>query len=222
MAEAPASKQAPTPKELSAGTLLEVFGGVKGLIDSSVPVTVFVVARFFVDLNASIVAAVGSGVLVVVLRKVRGESLQQAFSGFFGLVLAVVIVRSTGTGKGIFLPGILITAGSGVAFGVSLLVGRPAIALALAAVDPRYAVWREHAPLRRACVIATGVWTASFFIRAAVATTVYVQYGDKPSDSAWIYVVINAVKWPLIVGSALYTVALVKKADVPHLEPTDG
>jgi hypothetical protein len=30
-----------------------------------------------------------------------------------------------------------------------------------------------------------------------------------------ILVVINAVKWPLIIGSALYTVAVVKAADVP-------
>lgn len=209
----------PAPRELSTKTLLEVFGGAKGLFDSSVPVAVFVLARFFTHLNGAITAAVVAGLLIVVLRKARGESLQQAFSGFFGLVIAVLIARSTGSGKGIFLPGILITAATGVAFLVSLLVGRPAVALGLAAVDPRYGVWRTHPALRRACVISTAVWTLSFFIRAAVATTVYVQYGDKPSDNATILIVINVVKWPLIIGSALLTVALVKKADVPHLDP---
>ena len=212
----------PTSKDLSAATFLEVFGGVRGLIDSSIPVTVFVIAHFFASLNVSIAAAVGSGLVVVALRKSRGQSTQQAFSGFFGLVLAVVIVRSTGSGKGIFLPGIFITAGSGLAFLVSLLIGRPAVALALGAVDPKYAVWKQHAALRRACVISTAVWCASFFIRAGVATTIYLQYGDKPSDSAVILIVINAVKWPLIIGSALLTVALVKNADVPELEPTDA
>lgn len=205
-------------RELSTGTLLEAFGGVRGLIDSSVPATVFVLARFAADLNTSIAAAVVAGLLVVVLRKTRGQSTQQAFSGFFGLLLAVLIVRSTGTGKGIFLPGIFITAGSGLAFLVSLLVRRPAIALALSAVDPRYAVWKEHPALRRACTLSTAVWSASFFIRAGVAATVYSQYGDKPSDNAVILIVINAVKWPLIIGSALLTVALVKRADVPAVE----
>ena len=199
-------------------SLLDVFGGVRGLIDSSIPVTVFVVVNFFASLNVSIAAAVVSGLAVVALRKSRGQSLQQAFSGFFGLVLAVVIVRSTGSGKGIFLPGIFITAGSGVAFLVSLLVRRPAVALGLAAVDPKYSQWKEHPALRRACVISTAVWCISFFIRAAVATTIYLQYGDKPSDSAVIYIVINAVKWPLIIGSALLTVALVKKANVADLQ----
>ncbi len=204
-------------KELSAGSFLEIFGGTRGLIDSSLPATVFVVARFFADLNTSITAAVVTGLLVVGLRKSRGQSTQQAFSGFFGLLIAVLIVRSTGSGKGIFLPGILITAGSGLAFLISLLVKRPAVALALAAVDPRYAVWKEHAALRRACVISTAVWCASFFIRAGVATTVYLQTGDKPSDNAVILVVINVVKWTLIIGSALLTVALVKRAGVPEL-----
>jgi hypothetical protein len=204
---------------LSTGSLLAVVGGWRGLIDSSVPATVFVAARFFTSLNGAIVAAVAAGLLVVGLRSVRGEPAQQAFSGFFGLVIAVVIARSTGTGKGYFVPGIFITAGSGVAFLVSLLVGRPAIALALSALDPRYKVWREHEPLRRATVIATGVWMASFFIRATVATTVLLTVGDAGRDNLVILIVINAVKWPLILGSALLTVALVRRAGVPEPEP---
>lgn len=215
MADAPA----PAPRELTTATLLEIFGGTKGLIDSSVPSTVFVVANFFATRNEAIGAAVVSGLLVVVLRTVRGESLKQAFSGFFGLVLAVLIVRSTGKGKGFFLPGILITAGSGLAFGISLLVRRPAVALALGAIDPRYAVWRDYEPLRRACTRSTAVWCASFFIRAGVASAVALSVGDAAADNLVILIVINAVKWPLIIGSALYTVALVKAADVPALAP---
>ncbi|MCU1593066.1 MAG: hypothetical protein JWO12_458 [Frankiales bacterium] len=201
--------------ELSTASLLAVFGGVKGLIDSSIPSTVFVIAYFLADLNTSIVAAVVAGLLVVGLRASRGEPVQQAFSGFFGLLVSVLIVRSTGTGKTFFLPGILITTGSGLAFLVSLLVRRPAIALVLSAIDPRYAVWKEHSALRKACFRSTAVWTASFFVRAAVASTVALSVGDRAGDNLTILIVINAVKWPLILGSALYTVALVKAAQVP-------
>jgi hypothetical protein len=202
-------------RELTTGTLLEAFGGWKGMFDGAVPATVFVLTRFFASLNASIVAAVVAGLLVVLVRRLRGETLQHAFSGFFGLVIAVLIVRATGTGKGIFLPGIFITAGMGAAFGLSLLVGRPAVAMGLAAADPRYAAWRTYEPLRRACALSTAVWAASFFVRAGVATTVYLAYGDRPQDNLVILVVINAVKWPLIIGSALLTVALVKRAGMP-------
>ena len=206
----------PTRKEISTGSLVDAFGGARGLFDSSLPATVFVVVRLFASLNAAIVAAVAAGLVVVVLRTVRGEPLQQAGSGFFGLLLAVLIARSTGTGKGFFLPGILLTAGSGVAFVVSLLVRRPAVALALAAFDPRYAPWRELPALRRACVLSTAVWAASFFVRAAVATFFYTRPGDHPGT---LLIVVNAVKWPLIIGAALLTVFLVKRADVPELDP---
>jgi hypothetical protein len=202
--------------DLSTKALLSAFGGAKGLFDSSVPITVFVVARFFVDtLNPAIVAAVAAGLVIVAIRKVRGESLQQAFSGFFGLLIAVLIARATGNGKDIFWVGIAITGLSGVAFGISLLAGKPAVALGLSALNPRYAVWPTHEKLRRACVISTAVWMTSFLIRAAVATTVVLTVSDSAKDNLLILIVINGVKWPLIVGSALLTVALVKKADVP-------
>lgn len=206
------------PKELTTGSVLEVFGGWRGLFDGSLPATVFVFSRFFISINAAIVAAIVAGLLVVAVRRVQGESLQQAFGGFVGLLVAVLIVRSTGTGKGIFLPGIFITTGSGVGFGLTLLLRRPAVALALAAADPRYAVWKTYEPLRRACMLSTAVWCASFFVRAAVGTTVYLRYGDSPGDNLAILVVINAVKWPLIIGSALLTVALVKRAGLPVVE----
>ncbi|MCW2545137.1 MAG: hypothetical protein JWM40_2689 [Frankiales bacterium] len=205
-------------KELSASDLLAVFGGAKGLFDSSVPVGVFILARFFMELNGAIAAAVVAGLMIVALRRVRGESLQQAFGGFFGLVIAVVIARSTGSGKGIFWPGIAITAFSGLVFLVSLLVKRPAIALGLTAIDPRYKVWQTHEALRRACYIATTAWCVSFFIRATVATIILLSVGDSDRDGLLILIVINAVKWPLIIGSALLTVALVKQAQVPAVE----
>lgn len=217
----PEPQQHKDDHELTLSSLMTVFGGGKGLFDSSVPVGVFVLVRFFAPLNIEILAAIVAGLLIVALRKARGESLQQAFGGFFGLLLAVLIVRSTGSGKGIFWSGIAITAGSGVLMLISLLARRPAVAMLLSAIDPRYGAWRTHEPLRRAVFVSTFVWMVSFFIRAAVATTVLLAVGDKDRDSLVVYVVINAVKWPLIVGSALLTVALVKRAEVPPV-PTEA
>jgi hypothetical protein len=65
-------------------------------------------------------------------------------------------------------------------------------------------------------MLATAAWAASFFVRAGVAGTIYSVYGDSPADNLLLLVVINAVKWPLIVGCALLTVALVKRAGLPE------
>lgn len=206
-------------REVSTSAFVDAFGGVRGLFDSALPATVFVLVRLVTDeLDPALWSAVGAGVAIVLLRTLRGESLQQAVSGFLGLGVAVLFARSTGSGEGFFLPGILTTAGTGVLFVLSLLVRRPAVGMVLGAFDPKYAGWRQYPPLLRACTIATAFWAVTFFIRAGVAAYVYTRDGDRAGT---LLIVINSVKWPLIVLAAVVTVALVRSAGVPPVEPVD-
>lgn len=208
--------------DLSVRHFLALFGGASGLFDSTLPAVVFIVVKLATDLNTGIVAAVAAGLVVVAVRRARGESLQHAAGGFFGLLLAVVFARATGSGKGFFLPGIIITALSGVGFAVSALVRRPAIALVLVAIDPKYAVWKTNPELRRACVQSTWVWAASFFIRAAVASAVALTVGDDAKDNAILFGVIQVEKYLMLAGAALFTVVAVRRVHVPPLDPTAG
>ena len=203
----------------SVSAFADALGGGRGLLDSALPATVFVLVRLATDdLTRAVVVALLTGVALLALRLRRGEPLQQVGSGFFGLVLAVLVARATGKGEGFFLPGILTTAATGVVFLGSLLAGRPAVGLALAAYDPRYGAWREHPGLRRACTIATAVWAATFFVRAGVAAWVYRFDGD---NDGLLLVVVNAVKWPLIVGAAVLSVVLVKRSGFRREELPD-
>ena len=196
---------------------MQAIGGVRGLLDSGIPATVFVLARLLTDqLSTSVVLALASGVALGALRRSRGEPLTQVGSGFFGLLIAVGFALFTGTGKGFFLPGIFLVAASGVGFCLSLALGKPAVGLALEAYDAKYAGWREHPGLRRAVSIATAVWALSFFVRAGVATYVYNQPGDHVGQ---LFVTINIVKYVLIVGAALATVALVKASGYVAPDP---
>ena len=202
--------------EVSATTFVDARGGGRGLFASALPATVFVVARLISgSLTTAVVVAVVAGLLIIALRRLRGEPLQQAASGFFGLAIAVVVARATGKGEGFFLPGIVITAGMGVGFVLSLAVGRPAVGTALAAYDEKYAGWRDHPPLYRAARICTAVWAATFFVRAGIATLVYRRDGD---NDGLLLIVVNAVKWPLIIGAALLTVRMVRRAGLPANE----
>jgi len=199
-----------TSSDLSPTAFSEALGGGRGLLDSALPATVFVLVRIATgSLGTAIAVALATGAVLLAVRLRRGEPLQQVGSGFFGLILAVVVARATGTGKGFFLPGILTTALTGLGFVVSLAVRRPAVGLALAAYDGKYAGWRDHPGLRRACQIATAVWAVTFFVRAGIAYWVYSLPGDR---DGLLLVVVNAVKWPLIGGAALLTVLLVKRS----------
>lgn len=210
------SAPSPTPS-----AFVEAFGGVRGLVDSALPATVFVLVRLAFGLRPALYAAVGTGLTVLAVRLLRRQPLQQAASGFLGLAVAVLVARATGTGKGFFLPGILTTALTGVAFVVSLALRRPAVGLALQAYDTAYEGWQQHPPLKRAAELATAFWALTFFVRSGVAYAVYRQPGDHAGA---LLVVINLVKWPLIVAAALLTVALVRKAGPPPVaaEPVEA
>jgi hypothetical protein len=201
-------------EELRVGHFLALMGGAKGVFDSSVPAVVFIVVRLLSDLNTGIVAAVAVGLLVMAYRRTRGESLQYCLSGFFGLLVAVAIAKATGTGKGFFLPGIVLTALSGIGFALSNLVKQPAVALTLVAIDAKYETWKTDPALRRACVLSTWVWAASFLIRSAVATAVALTVGDNAKDNAILFGVIQVERYALLLGAAFFTVWAVRRVPV--------
>lgn len=210
----------PQPEPVTASAFVEAFGGVRGLVDTALPATAFVLIRLATDsLGTAIAGSVALGLAVVALRLLRGQPVQQAASGFLGLAVAVLFARATGSGEGFFLPGIITTALTGVAFVGSLLVGKPAVGLALGAFDPAYAAWRTHPPLLRACRTATAFWAVTFFVRAGVAYFVYSRAGD---NDGLLLIVVNAVKWPLIAIAALLSVSLVRRAGAPPQTPTVG
>ena len=205
------------PPGVPTGALAASLGGGRGLLESVLPATVFVLVRLGTDrLGPAMTVALLTGLVLLGLRARRGGSLQQVGSGLFALVLAVVVARATGKGEGFFLPGILTTAGTGVLFVGSLLLRRPAVGVALAAYDAKYAGWAEHPGLRRACALATAAWAVTFFVRAGVAYAVYRLPGD---DDGLLLVVVNVVKWPLIAGAALLTVLLVRRSGYPTAPP---
>jgi hypothetical protein len=191
---------------------LALMGGGKGVFDSSLPAVVFIAVRLFSGLDTAVVAAVVAGLAVVVFRRVRGESLQYCASGFLGLVVAVAISKATGTGKGFFLPGIVLTGLSGLGFALSNVLRQPAVALVLVAIDGKYEAWKTDAALRRACVTSTWVWSASFLVRCAVATVVALTVGDDAADNALLFGVIQVERYALLVGAAAFTVWAVRRA----------
>ncbi|MGN6475444.1 MAG: DUF3159 domain-containing protein [Mycobacteriales bacterium] len=205
----------PDPRDTDSPPLdfFGAIGGVRGAVDGALPATAFVVTRIVTDgMLVPAVVAVAVGLVIVALRRLHGLSLLQAWGGFFALAIAILVARATGKGEGFFLPGIIGTALAGTGLAISVVIRKPAVGAALASYDVKYARWHEHEPLRRACSVATGVWALTFFVRAGVSTWIYRQPGDA---SGKLLIVSNLVKWPLIAGAALLTLALVRRAGLP-------
>lgn len=194
--------------------LAEAIGGPRGLIDSGLPAIVFVVTDALGGLTPAIIAAIAVGLVLVVVRLYRKETLQQAIAGFFGVALAAFVAARTGHASGFFLPGILYQALLAVLAVVSLVIGRPYVGYVLGAMDPKYAHWRSSAPLRRAMAFATAMWGGIFAVRAVVQ---FILYQDD--RVGWLATARIAMGWPLFAVGLAATYWLARRA---HPDPEDA
>jgi hypothetical protein len=107
--------------------VLDQLGGWRGMIDASLPTIAFIIANARGGLRVGIWAAVGAALLVFLLRLVRRESVQQAFSGLFAVGVAVAIAAFSGQARDFFVLGIVRNAGIGLVLLGSILVRRPLV-----------------------------------------------------------------------------------------------
>ncbi len=195
--------------EARTPTLLEQMGGVSGLIASAVPVVVFVVAQaLFHTLVASIIAAVVGSAAVAVWRLVRGEKLQPAFSGLFGVAVCAFIAWRTGQAKGFFLLGIWTSLIYGGVFAISILVRRPLVGTLWHLVNGEGQHWRRSARLRRGYDLATLAWVVVFGARFVVQRWLY----DSAYADTWLGWVRLAMGVPLALLAAAVTVWAIRRA----------
>ncbi|WP_433803506.1 DUF3159 domain-containing protein [Actinomycetospora sp. CA-084318] len=196
-------------REERAPTLLEQMGGVAGVITSAVPVVVFVLVQaVFKNLVASIVAAVASAVAVAVWRLVRGEKVQPALSGLFGVAVCALIAWRTGEAKGFFLLGIWTSLIYGGVFLVSVLARRPLVGVLWHLVNGDGQGWRRSPALLRAYDLATLAWVVVFGARFVVQRWLY----DSAYAETWLGWVRLAMGVPLALLAAAVTVWAIRRA----------
>jgi len=107
--------------------VLEQLGGWRGMVDASLPTIAFIVANTLGGLWAGIWGALGTAFVLFVVRLARRETVQQAVSGLFGVVIAVAIAAASGHARDYFVFGILRNAAIGVVLLGSALVRWPLV-----------------------------------------------------------------------------------------------
>ena len=204
----PAPSEKKTDDEEPQPTLLEQMGGVSGLIYSSVPVIVFVLANSFFGLTAAIWTSIGSAVAITVLRVVRKEPLQPAISGFFGVAIAAFIAYRTGSAKGFFLFGIYASLVYCGIFVLSVLVRRPLAGVVWNLLNGTGQAWRKDKPSRYGYDIATLAMAAIFAARFVVQRWLY-----QEDYTGWLAFAKIAMGYPLYALGLLVVVWAVRRSD---------
>jgi hypothetical protein len=198
----------------SVPTLLEQMGGISGIVASSVPIAVFVVANLLLELQPAIIAAVGAGILVAGWRIVRRQRLQPAVSGLLGVGIAAFIAYRTGEARGFYLPGLIYSAVFALAFLVSVLVRWPLAGVIWHGINGHGHGWRANPRLLRAYTFATLLWTAVFLARLVVQGLLY-----NAEQETWLGIARLAMGYPLVGVALLGTIWAVRRAGRDPLTP---
>lgn len=208
MTEPAPSEKKTDAEEEPQPTLLEQMGGVSGLIYSSLPVIVFVLANSFFGLTAAIWTSVGSAVAITVLRLVRKEPLQPAISGFFGVAIAAFIAYRTGSAKGFFLFGIYASLIYCGIFVLSVVVRWPIAGVVWNMLNGTGQEWRRDKPSRYGYDIATLAMAAIFAARFIVQRWLY-----QEDYTGWLAFAKIAMGYPLYALGLLVVVWAVRRSD---------
>jgi hypothetical protein len=201
--------------------LVESIGGWRGLVDSGLPVVVFVLVNAVAGLRTAIWAAIGAGVVLFGIRLARKETVQQALSGFFGILIAAFIANRTGEAKGFFLLGIWASFAYSAVFLVSVLARWPLVGLIWEYADGRGigTAWRRDRPLMRVYTWCTLLWVLVFLARGLVQRYLYDQ-----DLTGWLAVARLAMGYPFTIGAlavSVLAVRRVRKAEQQDTTPED-
>lgn len=196
-----------TTNRINPERLLAQAGGISGVIYSSLPVIVFVIASSVSGLVPAIASAVGVAALILVWRLIRRESPQPAFSGFFGVALCALLAYVLGESKGYFLLGIWMSLVWAVVFTVSVLIRRPLVGYAWSWATGRGDAWRGVPRAVYAFDVASVGWVLVFAARFVVQGLLY-----NADRTGWLAAARLGMGWPLTALAALATYAAIKSA----------
>ncbi|MCF3105115.1 DUF3159 domain-containing protein [Streptomyces roseoverticillatus] len=192
--------------------LFEAFGGVRGMVETTVPGLVFV-AIFTAkrDIHTAAIAALGLSLLMGVARLLRKDTVKHAFSGVFGVAIGAVFAMMTGDAKNFHLPGMLYTLGLAVAYIVTSLAGYPLLGLILGPVFKENLSWRTRNPGRKvAYTKASWAWGLILLAKSAILFPLY-WWGDA-TELGWVKVALGI---PPMLLSVYLTWIFLAKAPPP-------
>lgn len=197
---------------LTEAALFEAFGGVRGLVETTVPGLVFIL-MFTInkDLQTAAVSALVLAAALGLARLLRRDTLKHAFGGVFGVGFGVVFAMFTGNAKDFYLPGLLYGLGLALAYLITAAAGVPLLGLLLGPVFKENLSWRTRNPGRkRAYVKASYAWGFIFLGKSAILFPLYLW--SDPTKFGWVTV---SLKIPPLLLAVYLTWIFLAKAPPP-------
>ena len=214
-----AGHPAPTVEEIIRHRLSTALGGWRGSIETALPTIAFVgVWTWRKDVTLAVVAAAAITGVLATVRLVQLQSLQFVLSAVFATGIAAFFALRSGKAEDAFLPGIIGSAGWGLATLLSVFVRWPVVGFLVGAGDPRMAedpfAWRRDPGLVRVCQRLTLVLVALYAVRVAVMLPLYFA-----SEVAWLGVAKVGLGWPAWLAAVAIMGVMLVRGETPQVVP---
>jgi hypothetical protein len=155
--------------------ILNALGGKRGLIDSGLPALLFLIVFNISgeDINAALYAAVALSIILTLLRLLKRETIQHAFSGLIGVGICALLSKRTGNAADFYLPGLWINAAYGSLYAITNLIKWPILGLLLGPILGENLMWRKDPARLNAYIKAGWLWVGMFAARLIVQYPLY-------------------------------------------------
>lgn len=215
-------RPAPTTVEaLIRRRLSDALGGVRGSLETTLPMLAFVITWTTTQDRTLALGAAGGLVLVLLAaRLVAGQSVQYVIPGIFAAAIAAFFALRSGRAEDAFLPGILMSVAYGIGSLVSILVRWPLVGFLIGAADPAAREgdpfrWRRNDAAVAVCSRLTLVLVAIYVIRVGIMGPLYLT-----DNIAGLTVSKVVLGWPLWAAAVAVMGAMLLRGHTP-IDPDD-
>ncbi|MGD8456488.1 MAG: DUF3159 domain-containing protein [Anaerolineales bacterium] len=190
-------------KELREEFSLVLSGRGLKLLDSILPLVVFLIANPLLGLNPALWGALGVAAIFAIYRIIQKESLVYSLGGLSGVLLAAIFVNLSGTESGFFLPSLISGGITVVLCIITVTINRPIVAWTSFIARRWPLAWYWHPKVLPAYNEVTIAWAVVFSARLILE---YLLFQEDAVNALGVTRIV--LGWPftiaLLVASYLY------------------
>ncbi|MGB2570830.1 DUF3159 domain-containing protein [Micromonospora citrea] len=201
-----------------AEQMADQLGGWRGLVESSIPVVVFVLANIIGELRPAVIASVAVAVAIAGVRLAQRRPIRHAVNGLFGIAVGAAIAWRTGDERDFYLPGILYGIAYGVALLVSAAIRQPIVGWIWSVLVAKgRSEWRDDPVLVRTFTRLTVLWGVVWLAKVGVQAGLYLAHQDTALGVARL--ALGYPPYALLLLITVWTVRRVTRQTAPQPLP---
>ncbi|MBP2707068.1 DUF3159 domain-containing protein [Microbispora sp. RL4-1S] len=191
--------------------LTKALGGGRGVIEAAVPTLAFTVAWLASDdLKRSLIAGIGSAVVLLLIRIAQRTTPQFVLNSLVGIGVGAFFATRSGAAKDVFLPGILYNGAYAAGMLLSIVVRWPIVGFLIGSVTGDPTAWHRDSGLVRLCSRLTWLLVLPCLLRVVVQLPLY-----WANEVTALGVAKIALGWPLQIAGLAAMVWVLARGRTP-------